>query len=407
MVISMLRDVDENLWPVAGIRLGVAEAAIKRPGRTDLLVVELDPGTVCSAVFTQNAFCAAPVTVAREHLQRMNPRFWLVNSGNANAGTGSAGLDAARQTCAALGRYADCDPNAVLPFSTGVIGVPLPVERITAALPAAVQNLSADGWRAAAQAIMTTDTIPKWASRRVRGGTPTITVTGIAKGAGMIRPDLATMLAFIATDAAVPQGLLARCLAEAVAQSFNRITVDGDTSTNDACIIAATGQGGVTVDQPDGPTWEALSSAVGGVCRDLARAIVWDAEGATRFVAIAVTGGRDEAECRAVAYTIAHSPLVKTALFAGDPNWGRVLAALGRAGLPALDISLVEIYFDTLPVFRNGTIDPEYQESVAAAILAQREYTIRINLGRGAAISEIWTCDLSYDYVRINAEYRS
>ncbi|CAK0766264.1 Glutamate N-acetyltransferase / Amino-acid acetyltransferase [Gammaproteobacteria bacterium] len=398
---------ESEMFSIAGVRLGTAEAAIKRPGRRDLLVVELSPGSTVSAVFTRNAFCAAPVLVARDHLAEVNPRLWLINSGNANAGTGNAGLADARETCAALGRLTECRPEEVLPFSTGVIGVRLPVERLTAALPAALNTLSEDGWVAAARAIMTTDTLPKGASRRVMVGDAPLTVTGIAKGAGMIRPDMATMLAFIATDAAVPRSLLARCLTEAVDGSFNRITVDGDTSTNDACVLAATGRGPVQVTQPEGPSWEALRKALGEVCRTLAQAIVRDGEGATRFITVAVAGGVDEAECLTVAYTVAHSPLVKTALFAGDPNWGRILAAVGRSGLSELNVGGVDIYLDTVRIVHAGEPDPEYREEAGAAVLARPEYTIQIGLGRGTAQTEIWTCDLSYDYVRINAEYRT
>ncbi len=403
---TLSKELNEALFPIAGVRLGVAEAAIKRPGRRDLLVVELAAGAMASGVFTRNAFCAAPVLVARRHLAQANPRFWLVNSGNANAGTGSQGLADADATCAALAQLAGCRAEEVLPFSTGVIGMKLPVERLVAALSAALEGLTAEGWEAAARAIMTTDTVPKGAARRVRVGDGWLTVTGIAKGAGMIRPDMATMLAFIATDAAVSRELLARCLTEAVAGSFNRITIDGDTSTNDACVLAATGLGGVVVDG-EGPSWEALRTAVGEVCRSLAQAIVRDGEGATRFVTVRVEEGASEAECLAVAYTIAHSPLVKTALFAGDPNWGRILAAVGRSGLPGLDVRGVDIYLDEARIVQGGEPDGEYREEMGAAVLARTEYTIRVCLRRGEVGAEVWTCDLSYDYVRINAEYRT
>ena len=400
-----------NCLPIAGIRLGIAEAAIKRPGRPDLLVIELAPGSTTSAVFTQNAFCAAPVTVAREHLATVQPRLWLVNSGNANAGTGRAGLSDVRETCTALGHLTGYPATAVLPFSTGVIGTRLPVERLCAALPTALASLSEDGWRAAAHAIMTTDTVPKTATRRISVDNRWLTVTGIAKGAGMIRPDMATLLAFLATDAAVPKSLLDRCLTQAVAHSFNRITVEGDTSTNDACVLAATGQGNggspVSIDRPEGTAWEALCEAVGDVCKTLAQAIIRDGEGATRFVTVRVEAGENEDECLTVAYAVAHSPLVKTALFAGDPNWGRILAAVGRSGLPRLDVSQVEIYLDEACVVRKGEPEPDYREEAGAAVLAQPEYTLRIVLGRGAARADVWTCDLSYEYVRINAEYRS
>ncbi|CAK0767474.1 Glutamate N-acetyltransferase / Amino-acid acetyltransferase [Gammaproteobacteria bacterium] len=403
-----LHDLSENeIFPVAGVRLGTAEAAIKRPGRHDLLIIELAIETTGAAVFTRNAFCAAPVIVAREHLAKTNPRFWLINSGNANAGTGGQGLADAHETCAELAHLAGCAPEQIMPFSTGVIGTRLPIARIKAVLPAALGVLSETGWISAAQAIMTTDTVAKGASRRVMVGNTLLTVTGIAKGSGMIRPDLATMLAFIATDANVSRPLLTRCLTEAVEESFNRITVDGDTSTNDACVLAATGQGKVVVDQTAGPSWEALRRAVGEVCRTLALAIVRDGEGATRFITIAVTGGADQAECLAVAYTVAHSPLVKTALFAGDPNWGRILAAVGRSNLSMLDVKGVDIHLNEVRIVHSGEPDPEYREAAGAAILSRPEYTLHIGLGRGTARIEIWTCDLSYDYVRINAEYRT
>ncbi len=395
------------LHSIAGVTLGTAEAAIKRPGRQDLLTVVLAPGSSCSGVFTRNAFCAAPVIVAREHLASNAPRLWLVNSGNANAGTGVGGLADARRTCAAGAELLGCRPEEVLPFSTGVIGQPLPVDRLLAALPLALAERKETGWEGAARAIMTTDTVPKGASQRVAVGEQVLTVTGIAKGAGMIRPDMATMLAFIATDAAVPAPLLQRCLNQAVASSFNRITVDGDTSTNDACVLAATGQGEVVVTAPTGPAWEALTEAVTTVCSTLAQAIIRDGEGATRFITVAVEGGATVDECLAVAYTIAHSPLVKTALFAGDPNWGRLLAAVGRAGLAELDLRGVDIYLDQVAIVRGGEPDPDYREERGAAVLAQEEYTIRVALGRGNAVDQVWTCDLSYDYVRINAEYRT
>lgn len=396
-----------EIFPIAGVRLGTAEAAIKHPGRSDLLVMEFVPSTTGSAVFTRNAFCAAPVIVSREHLAATNPRFWVVNSGNANAGTGIPGMNDARKTCAELARLTGCQPEQVMPFSTGVIGKRLPMERLLAALPVALDGLTENAWIPAARAIMTTDTVPKGASRRVMVGGEVLTVTGIAKGAGMIRPDLATMLAFLATDAMVPRWVLDRCLTEAVEESFNRITVDGDTSTNDACVIAATHQGKVLVDKTEGPAWEALREEVGSVCRTLAQAIIRDGEGATRFVTVEVTGGLDQAECLTVAYAIAHSPLVKTALFACDPNWGRILAAVGRSGIAKLEVRGVDIHLDDVRIVHAGEPDPEYQEAAGAAVLTRSEYTIHVTLGRGTARTEIWTCDLSYDYVRINAEYRT
>ncbi len=382
-------------------------AGIRKPGRTDLVVMELAAGSACAAVFTRNAFCAAPVTVAREHLEAGAPAMLLVNSGNANAGTGAAGLEDARSCCAALARAAGCSASAVLPFSTGVIGEPLPVDKISAALPAACAGLSEQGWAEGARGIMTTDTVPKGASRRVEIGGQRITVTGIAKGAGMIRPDMATMLAFVATDANVEQQALQQCLAAAVGQSFNRITIDGDTSTNDACVLVATGSAQTAALVPDSAGYETFCAAVREVCVELAQAIVRDGEGATRFVTVTVAEGADRDECLQVAYTIAHSPLVKTALFAADPNWGRILAAVGRAGVHALDIHAVRIYLDDVCIVRDGGRAPEYTEADGQRVMDRDSYEVRVLLGRGAAREQVWTCDLSYDYVRINAEYRT
>lgn len=396
-----------SVLQISGIRLGTAEAAIKRPGRRDLLVVELARGSTTAAVFTKNAFCAAPVQVSKKHMSLVPPRFWLANSGNANAGTGAAGLADAQNTCLALAALEDCRPEEVLPFSTGVIGVRLPISRLIAALPEAILNLAEDGWQDAASAIMTTDIVPKLASRRVTVENDCFTVIGIAKGSGMIRPDMATMLAFLATDASVPQEMLQQCLVGAVENSFNRITVDGDTSTNDSCVLAATGRGTIKISSTTKPAWIALKQAVGEVCLDLAKAIVKDGEGATRLVTVTVEEGASEAECLAVAYAVAHSPLVKTALFAGDPNWGRILAAVGRSGLSGLSIQGVDLYLDEVRIVHGGEPDPEYKEEAGAVILAKPEYTVRVKLGRGKAQSTVWTCDLSYDYVRINAEYRS
>jgi glutamate N-acetyltransferase / amino-acid N-acetyltransferase len=394
--------------PVAGFRLGTAAAGIRKPGRKDLVVMELAPDAVCAAVFTRNQFCAAPVLVAREHLQQDKPAWLLVNTGNANAGTGAQGLQDARACCAALAAQAGCRASQVIPFSTGVIGEPLPVARIVDGLPAACAGLAGDGWQDAAQGILTTDTVPKGASTVFLLDGREITVTGIAKGAGMIRPDMATMLAFIATDAAVEAGALQQCLSAAVEKSFNRITVDGDTSTNDACVLIATGaaQGEGSI-VPCSAGYAALCSAVESVCTALAQAIVRDGEGATRFVTVSVEQGRDSAECLQVAYTIAHSPLVKTALFAGDPNWGRILAAVGRSGLDHLDILPVEIWLDEVCIVRDGGRAPDYREADGQRVLQQPEYTIRVLLGRGQQSEQVWTCDLSYDYVKINAEYRS
>jgi glutamate N-acetyltransferase/amino-acid N-acetyltransferase len=359
------------------------------------------------AVFTRNAFCAAPVTLARTHLAAAVPRYLLVNTGNANAGTGQQGIRDARRCCERLAREAGCRAEEVLPFSTGVIGEPLPVERIEAGLASALARLDGSGWEDAAQGILTTDTVPKGASRRIDVNGRILTVTGIAKGAGMIRPDMATMLAFIATDAAVAPELLRACLDEAVAASFNRITVDGDTSTNDACLLAATAQSELPRITDSGDRFQQLSAAVSAVCEELARAIVRDGEGATKFVTIAVEQGATARECLQVAYTIAHSPLVKTALFAGDPNWGRILAAVGRSGLRELDLAGVDIFLDEVCIIRGGERADSYTEQAGKEVFSKDAFTIRVVLGRGAATEQVWTCDLSYDYVRINAEYRT
>ncbi len=397
------------LATVRGVRLGTTEAGIRKAGRRDLVILELAPGSRIAARFTRNAFCAAPVTVAREHLASTAAvRYLLVNTGNANAGTGEQGMQAARECCAALARLGAIEPQAVLPFSTGVIGESLPVERLIAGLPRALDALDAAGWERAAEGIMTTDTRPKGSSRRIRIGAHEVSVSGIAKGAGMIRPDMATMLAFVATDAAVEPGLLDELLGRAIAASFNSITVDGDTSTNDACVLVATGAAGAAPirSMADAGACE-LAEAIDAVCLELAQAIVRDAEGATKFVAVAVSGGQDVAECRRVAYTVAESPLVKTALFAGDPNWGRILAAVGRAGVDGLDVTRVAIDLDEVPIVRAGARDPGYGEAAGQRVMAREEIRITIDLGRGAAAATVWTSDLSHDYVRINAEYRS
>ncbi|MBE2294091.1 MAG: bifunctional glutamate N-acetyltransferase/amino-acid acetyltransferase ArgJ [Phycisphaerales bacterium] len=391
---------------VAGVRLGVVCAGIRYPNRRDLVVVELAAGTQAAAVFTRNAFCAAPVTVARAHLAAANPRYLLINTGNANAGTGRQGLIDAEASCRALAEQTDRQPEEVLPFSTGVIGEPLPLSRLVAGLPSALAALRPDGWADAAAGIMTTDTRSKSASRRLTLAGREVTVTGIAKGAGMIRPDMATMLAFVATDAAVDPVLLQQILVEAVAGSFNAITVDGDTSTNDACLLLATGQSGASV-PPVGDDHSCFTTAVGEVCVELAQAIIRDGEGATKFITVLVEGGQDVAECRQVAYTIAHSPLIKTAFFACDPNWGRILAAVGRSGLDDLDLERVTIHLDEIGIVRNGGRAPDYTEEQGQSVMARPEITIRVGLGRGEAVARIWTTDLSFDYVRINAEYRT
>ena len=392
------------IHPVPGLRLATAAAGIRYQGRDDLALLEASPGSSCAAVFTRNAFCAAPVVVAREHLRQAAPRYLLVNAGNANAGTGDAGIAAARDCCARVAELAHCAAAEVMPFSTGVIGEPLPVARVDAALPGLLDSLREDAWEAAARAIMTTDTVPKCLSRQVRLAGRTITLTGIAKGVGMIKPDMATMLAFLATDALVARDELQALLHEAVADSFNAITVDGDTSTNDACVLLATGRSGQRV---EGSDRQRFGEALGELCEELARLLIRDGEGATRFVTIRVEQGRDREECRQAAYTIAESPLVKTALFAGDPNWGRILAALGRAGLADLQVERVSLFLDEICIVQQGARATAYHEEQGQTVMARPEITIRVVLGRGESSATIWSTDLSYDYVRINAEYRS
>ncbi len=396
-----------HLYPVAGVRWGVASAGIKKPGRRDLSLMELAYGSTCAAVFTRNAFCAAPVVLARQHLAQRAPRWFLVNTGNANAGTGESGLADAQMCCAALGQLVECAPSEVIPFSTGVIGEPLPVGKITQGLPAARAQLSEQGWEAAAHAIMTTDIVPKGASRQFSVDGATITVTGIAKGSGMIRPNMATMLAFVATDANVSQVLLQQCLTDAVATSFNSITVDGDTSTNDACMLVATGRAKHAPLTGSSPIYRELCTAVREVCEQLAQAVVRDGEGATKFITVEINEARSVTEGRQIAYTIAHSPLVKTAFFASDPNWGRILAAVGRAGVAELDLNALTILLDDVCIVRNGGRAPDYQEAEGQRVMKQEEITIRVNLARGRHTARVWTCDFSYDYVRINAEYRT
>ena len=394
--------------PISGIRLGTGPAGIKYPGRDDLLVMELAEGTRCAAVFTRNAFCAAPVSVARTHLSTASPRYLLINSGNANAGTGEQGMQSAFELCRSLAEAGACGVDQVLPFSTGVIGEPLPVDRMKAAIPHVLGTLNDAGWADAARAIMTTDTLPKLTSRTLVLQGHTVTVTGMAKGAGMICPDMATMLAFLATDAKVDQGLMQFCLERAVQGSFNAISVDGDTSTNDACVLMATGQSGSElIGDRDSDAFNALCDAVTEVCMTLARAIVQDGEGATKLVKVQVDGARSRAEARQVAYTIAHSPLVKTALFASDPNWGRILAAVGRAGVEDLDIERVQIWLDNVCIVRDGGRAGDYTEEAGRSVMERDEYVIRVGLYRGDLEASVLTCDLSYDYVRINAEYRT
>ncbi len=399
-----------RLLPVGGVRLSAAAAGIRYEDRDDLVLMALEPDTQAAAVFTRNRFRAAPVTVAAEHLSRAAPRGLLINAGNANAGTGLAGLEACRRTCELAAQRLGCAPYEVLPFSTGVIGEPLPVAPFEAAMDRLAAGLEAEGWARAARAIMTTDTTPKAASCRIETADGGVTLTGMAKGAGMIRPDMATMLAFLATDAAVPAGELQSLLGEAVGESFNAITVDGDTSTNDACVLLATGAAGVTI-TPRTSHWRAFRRELGRLMQWLAQAIVRDAEGATKFVTVRVEGAVDPAQARTVAYTVAHSPLVKTAFYASDPNWGRILAAVGRAPVEDLDVARVALWLEAgrerVRVVRDGALDPDYHEAAGAAVMARPEFTVRIVLGRGAASATVWTSDLSHEYVRINAEYRT
>ncbi|MCG5496734.1 bifunctional glutamate N-acetyltransferase/amino-acid acetyltransferase ArgJ [Ectothiorhodospira variabilis] len=396
----------DHLLPVPGVRLCAVAAGIRYKDRDDLVLMELAPGSACAAVFTRNAFCAAPVHVARDHLAREAPRYLLINAGNANAGTGQPGMRAALACCAAVAEVGHTQPERVLPFSTGVIGEPLPVERITGALSMAIQGLNPQGWMAAMRAIMTTDTVGKGISEQVELSGGTVTLTGIAKGSGMVHPDMATMLAYVASDARVESGLLQTMLGRCADQSFNVITVDGDTSTNDACVLAATGASGVAVESPGDR--DAFEAALLRVCRYLAQAIVRDGEGATKFVTVRVTGARDAREARAVGMTVAQSPLVKTALFASDPNWGRILAAVGRAGLPELDVDAVTIHLGDVRIVVDGGRAPEYTEQAGQRVMDQAEIMMTIDLGgRGHEQAEVYTCDFSYDYVRINAEYRS
>jgi glutamate N-acetyltransferase/amino-acid N-acetyltransferase len=409
MPVGLASPDPSSLRPVAGVDLGWAEAGIRKHGRKDLLLIRLAEGAAVAGVFTRNRFCAAPVRVCREHLAAGGGvRALVVNTGNANAGTGDPGLAAARATCEAAAALLGCEPQQVLPFSTGVIMEPLPVERLVAGLPAAVARLAPDQWLSAAEAIMTTDTVPKAASRQVALGGQGVTATGIAKGAGMIRPDMATMLGFIATDAGVGAALMP-ALARAVAdRSFNRISVDGDTSTNDSFVLIATGRAAAPrIDSAGDPRWGPLRDALASLAEQLAQAIVRDGEGATKFVTVAVEQGASEDEAARVAYAVAHSPLVKTAFFASDPNLGRILAAVGNAGIADLDPGRVQLYLDDVWVARDGGRHPQYQEADGQRVMRQSEFSVRIVLGRGNAASTVWTCDLSHEYVAINADYRS
>jgi glutamate N-acetyltransferase/amino-acid N-acetyltransferase len=412
MPVNLHPPVAANLHPVAGIRLGITEAGIRKANRRDLTLIELAAGSRVAGVFTQNRFCAAPVQVCRQHLAQGEIRALVINTGIANAGTGAAGLQAAQQTCQAAAQMLAIRADQVLPFSTGVILEPLPVDRLIAGLPACQAALKADGWHDAAHAIMTTDTVAKAASAQVTVGGQNVTITGIAKGAGMIKPNMATMLGFVATDAAIAQPLLESLVKEAADESFNCITVDGDTSTNDSFILIATGKSGARFDSADAQGWREFKQAIIAVARQLAQAIVRDGEGATKFIEIAVTGARAQDEAKAVGYAIAHSPLVKTAFFASDPNLGRILGAIGNAwnndaALRDLDVSKVKVWLADVLVSENGGRAASYKEEDGAAAMKPAEITIRVDLGRGAAQGKVWTCDFSYDYVKINADYRS
>ncbi|HCE09195.1 MAG TPA: bifunctional ornithine acetyltransferase/N-acetylglutamate synthase [Oxalobacteraceae bacterium] len=412
MAVNLPLPIAANLKPVAGIELGHAEAGIRKADRKDLLVMKLAAGATVAGVFTTNRFCAAPVQVCRAHLEGLrisgSPiRALVVNTGNANAGTGEAGLADANATCAALAELLDCEPSQILPFSTGVILEPLPVDRIKAGLPQALANLKPDNWHNAAVAIMTTDTQPKAASRTVLISGQTITLTGISKGAGMIRPNMATMLGFLATDAKVSQRVLEHLVKTAADKSFNCITIDGDTSTNDSFMLIATGVAQLDVTEIDSPEYAALSAAVIDLSQELAQMIVRDGEGATKFITITVEEGASVEECRKIAYSIGHSPLVKTAFFASDPNLGRILAAIGYAGVDDLDVSRLDLYLDDVWVAKHGGRNPDYREQDGQRVMKQSEITVRVKLGRGGASATVWTCDLSHDYVTINADYRS
>lgn len=401
-----------KLKPVPGIQLGYAEAGIKKPNRKDLLILKLAPTATVAGVFTTNRFCAAPVQLSKAHLALAAASgkpitALVVNTGNANAGTGEAGMINAQASCDALARLLGCEASQVLPFSTGVILEPLPVDKLVAGLPLAIANLTENNWFGAAQSIMTTDTLPKAASRTVTISGKKVTLTGISKGAGMIRPNMATMLGFVACDAKVPQALLDRMVKEAADASFNCITIDGDTSTNDAFMLIATGAGELEVTSLESDEYQALAAAVTWLSQELAQLIVRDGEGATKFITINVEQGSDADECRKIAYAIAHSPLVKTAFFASDPNLGRILAAIGYAGVTDLDVAKIDLYLDDVWVAKQGGRNPDYREEDGKRVMQQSEITVRVVLGRGEARATVWTCDLSHEYVSINADYRS
>ena len=412
MAVNSPVPVAADLKPVNGIEIGYAEAGIKKPNRKDLLVMKLADGATVAGVFTKNRFCAAPVQVCKAHLEAVGAggapiRALVVNTGNANAGTGESGLAKANATCAALAELLGCTAQQILPFSTGVILEPLPVEKLVAGLPAAIGNLKLDNWFNAAEAIMTTDTQPKAASRTVDICGHSVTMTGISKGAGMIRPNMATMLGYLAIDAKVAQPVLDELVRHAADHSFNCITIDGDTSTNDSFMLIATGSGSLAIGNTDSTEYLELRNAVTDLSRNLAQQIIRDGEGATKFITITVDEGSSVDECRKIAYSIAHSPLVKTAFFASDPNLGRILAAIGYAGVDDLDVSKLDMYLDDVWVARSGGRNPDYREEDGQRVMRQSEITVRVTLARGSASATVWTCDLSHDYVTINADYRS
>lgn len=393
---------------VKGVKIGSAEAYVRYQNRRDLVIFELAEGSHVAGVFTQNAFCAAPVHVCKAHLQVTNPRYLVINTGNANAGTGKVGLANAEATCIKLAELTNISQNEILPFSTGVIGEQLPIERLTAGLQPALDSLKEDAWLDAATGIMTTDTLPKGASEQFEIDGITYTMTGISKGAGMIRPNMATMLSYVATDAPISRELVQLLLKETVDVSFNRITVDGDTSTNDSCILIATGQaGGIEISSIDDSRYAVILDVLTRVMTRLAQLIIRDGEGATKFITITVEGGLNTQECCDIAYSIAHSPLVKTAIFASDPNWGRILAAIGYAGVKNLDVEKIQVWLDDVQICKDGGAAADYTEEAGARVMSQAEMLIRVNLGRGDAKDTVYTCDLSYDYVKINADYRS
>ncbi|MCO8054887.1 bifunctional glutamate N-acetyltransferase/amino-acid acetyltransferase ArgJ [Acinetobacter towneri] len=397
-----------HMHVVKGVKIGSAEAYVRYQNRRDLVIFEFAAGSNVVGVFTQNAFCAAPVHVSKAHLAQGNPRYLVINTGNANAGTGKLGMQNAKTTCAKLAELASVSAQEVLPFSTGVIGEQLPIERLVAGLAPALASLRDDAWHDAATGIMTTDTTPKGASEQFELDGITYSMTGISKGAGMIRPNMATMLSYVATDAPIQRDVLQQLLKQSVEQSFNRITVDGDTSTNDSCILVATGQaGGTEISSNNDPRYAVLLDVLNRVMLRLAQLIIRDGEGATKFITVRVEGGANTQECCDIAYSIAHSPLVKTAIFASDPNWGRILAAIGYAGVPNLDVEKIQVWLDDVQICKDGGAAADYTEEAGAGVMAQTEMTIRVDLGRGQASDTVYTCDLSYDYVKINADYRS